>query len=149
MTFTNILIGLEENKFWNEMCWFFNITWFMNWYFYRVFHGLGNTFVIIYVLIISVMYLIVTARLFLICWRLIWSCQVDWVFSSFDFPNITSAACTGGDEDFLVIRSCVLSCITCTLNLSVWCLYCVSFCVFSPAVAKRLLNVLAVIVGFW
>ena len=43
------------------------------------FHDLGNTVVIIGVLIMRVMYGIVTIRLSLICCRLIRSCQVDLV----------------------------------------------------------------------
>ena len=77
--------------------------------FIECFHGLGNTFVALDVLIITVMYGIVTIRLSLICWRLISSCPVDLVFLSFDIANITSAACTGWGlhnyEDFLVIRA--------------------------------------------
>ena len=76
------------------------------------FRGLGNTF--IDVLIINVIYRIVTIRLSLICWRLIWSCPVDLVFLSSDIANITSTTCTGWGlykEDFLVIRRCVLSCL--------------------------------------
>ena len=73
------------------------------------FHGFWNTFVTIDILIINVIYWIVTIRLSLICWRLIWSCPVDLVFFSFDIANITSAACTGWglhNEDFLMIRGC-------------------------------------------
>ena len=116
------------------------------------FHGFGNTFVNIDVLIINVIYGIVTIRLSLICWRLILSCPVDLVFLSFDMANITSAACTGWglhNQDFLVIRGCVLSCSACMPNPLVWCLCLTSLYVFSPAVAKKLLKVLALMVGFW
>ena len=78
------------------------------------FHSFGNTSATIDVLIINVIYGIVTIRLSLTCWRLIWSCPVDLVFLSFDIASITSAACTGWglhNEDFLVILGCVLSCL--------------------------------------
>ena len=83
------------------------------------FHGFGNTFVIIDVLIINLMYGIVTIRLSLTFLRLISSCPVDLVFLSFDIVYITSAASTGWglhNEDFFVIRGCVLSCLACTSN---------------------------------
>ena len=79
----------------------------------KCFHGFGNTFVTIDVLIINVIHGISTIRLSLICWRTIRSCPVDLVFLSFDIANITSAACTGWglhNEDFLLVRGCVLSC---------------------------------------
>ena len=63
-------------------------------------------------------------KLSLICWRLLWSCPVDLVFLSFNIANNTSGACTGlHDEDFLVIRGCVLSCLAYTSNPLVWCLW--------------------------
>ena len=115
------------------------------------FHGFENTFVTIDVLIINVIYGKVTIRLPLICWRLIWSCPVDLVFLSFDIANIPSAECTGWglhNEDFLVIRECVLSCLACPSNRLVWCLCFTSLYVSSPGVAKKLLKVLALMVGF-
>ena len=131
---------------------FFNITWFMDCIIIECLHSLGNTLVTIDVLIIIVMYGIVTIRLSLTCWRLIWSFPVDFVFLSFDITNITSAAFTGWglhNEDFLVIRGCVLSCVACTSNPLVWCLCSTSLCVFSPFVAKKVFKVLAHMVGFW
>ena len=59
------------------------------------FHGLGNTFVLIDVLIINVIYGIVTIRLSLICWGLIWSWPVDLVFLSFDVANIWADSSAG------------------------------------------------------
>ena len=116
------------------------------------FHGFGNTFVTIDVLIINAIYGIVTIRLSLLCLRLIWSCPVDLVFLSFDIANITSAACTGWElhnEDFLVIRGCVLSWQACTSNPLVWCLCFTPLYVFSPAVAKKIVEGLALLVEFW
>ena len=116
------------------------------------FHGLGHTFVTIHVFIINVIYRIETIRLSLICWRLIWSCPVNLVFLSLDIPNITSAACAGRllqNEDFLVIRRCILSCLACTSSPLVWFLCFTWLYVFSPDVAKKLLKVLALNDGFW
>ena len=113
-------------------------------------HGLWNTFVTIDALIINLIYGIVTIRLSLICWRLIWSCPVDLVFLSFSI--VRDAACTGWglrNEDFLVIRGCVLSCLASTSDPIVWCLCLTSVYVFSPAVEKKLLKVLALIVRYW
>ena len=104
------------------------------------FHGLGNTFVTIDVLIINLIYGIATIRLSLMCWRLIWSCPVDLVFLSFD---IADADCTGWglhNEDFLVIRGCVPSCLACTSTPLVWCLCFTSLHVFSPALAKKVVE---------
>ena len=107
------------------------------------FHGFRNTFVTIDVLIINVIYGIVTIRLSLICWRLIWSCPVDLVFLSFDMTNILElryAACTGWglhNEDFLVIRGCVLSCLACISNPLVWCLCFMSWFRFLPCCGKK------------
>ena len=103
------------------------------------FHGFGNAFVTIDVWI-NVIYGIVTIRLSLTCWRLIWSCPVDLVFLCFD---ITSSTCTGWglhNEDFLVIPECVLSCLSCTSNPLVWCLCFTSLYVLSPAVAKKVVE---------
>ena len=116
---------------------------FMNWYYYKVsprfrkylcdYQCIDN--------IISVMYDIVTMRLFLMRCRLIWSCPVDLVFLSFDIANITSAArtCWGLHHEIslLVIREWVLSCLVCTSNSLVWCLCLTAMYVFSPVIAKQ------------
>ena len=61
--FPKFLIGLVVNS---EICWFFNITLFMDWYYIECFHGFGNMFVTIDVFIINVIYGIPTIRLSLI-----------------------------------------------------------------------------------
>ena len=113
----------------------------MDWYYDRL--SDSHTFLTIDVFIINVIHQIVTIRLSLICWRLIWSCPVNLVFLSFDIANIRSVACTGWglhNEDFLVIHECVLSCLACTSNPLVWCLCFTSLYVFSPAVAKKVVE---------
>ena len=59
------------------------------------FHGLGNTFVTIDLLINNVIYGIITIRLSLICWRLISLYPANLVILSFDIANITYPAATG------------------------------------------------------
>ena len=108
--------------------------------------------------IISVMYCIVTMRLFKICWRLIWSCLVDLISLSFVMANVTSATCTGWgllNEVFLLLNGTVLL----ASNPLVKCLCFTSLYVFSPIVYffvcflpycfKKLLKVLALFVGLW
>ena len=104
----------------------------------------------IYVLIINVIYGIVTIRLSLIRWRLIWSCPVDWasILLILHLPLVRLGNSTK-TEYFLVIRGCVLSCITCTPNQLGWCLCLTSLYIFSPSVAKKVVEGACTNGGFW